>query len=104
MHNPFMNQIKYQWLGVAVLGAYAFGSLANLSSLFHLLPLNYGSLLFLLAFVAATFLAEIWAVMFWKASRTRLSTSTLLVTNVILICNLISLMPEFRIISNRLLG
>ena len=97
-----MNKVDYRWIGVGALGVFAAISLAVSSSLLRMLSPSYSSVIILLGAVVTIILAEIWGVMYWRASRSILSTTTLAMINVAILCNLIYLTPVFRIIFSRL--
>ena len=96
-----MNKIDFRWIGVAALAMYALASLSTLSWRLHISSLSYFTVLFLFASAMTIVLAEIWAVMYWRASRTKLALMLLMVVNIILACNLSALMPAFTNIFNR---
>ena len=97
-----MIKIDYRWFGVGALGVFAAVSLADSTSLLRMLPSSYSAVTILLGFVATIILAEIWAVMYFRASRNIISATTLVIFNLAVVCNLLYLVPVFRIIFNRL--
>jgi hypothetical protein len=97
-----MIKIDYRWVGVSALGVFAAVSVAGASSLLRMLPSSYSAVIFLLGFVATIILAEIWAVMYWRASRNIISTTTLAILDIAIVGNLLYLVPVFRVIFNRL--
>jgi len=76
-YNSLMNKVDYRWIGVGALGVFAAISLAVSSSLLRMLSPSYSSVIILLGAVVTIILAEIWGVMYWRASRSILSTTTL---------------------------
>lgn len=103
MYNSLMIKIDYRWFGVGAMGVFAAVSLAVSTSLLRImLPSSYSAVTILLGAVATIILAEIWAVMYWRASRNLLSTTTLASLNIAIVCNMLYLVPVFRIIFNSL--
>lgn len=95
---------SYQGFGLISLGAYALASLMSLFSLNSVLPRNIGSLLVVACLTIALVAAEVWAVLYWRLTKSQASFLALVLLSIIVIFNFLSLLPQFSNLLNRLLG